>query len=170
MKTFIDAFIIEYEEIQGRFQKEIQKFDEKTAFITASDCMNHAVWLIGHITWCEDYLITEIPYNKSFRKKEWDILFGDGSKKKIAENYPSFEKVREHYYNVHKNIHEFIPSINSNDLSEPNSIPHHYFKSRLSSILHFIEEISVHLGQLQYLRKILNAGLHSELYIEHEKK
>ncbi len=157
MKAFIDAFIIEYEEINGRLQKEIEKFDEQTAFISVSPEMNHAIWLIGHITWCEDYLIAEVPYNTSFRNKEWDNLFGDGAKKTTKENYPSFEEVRNHYYDVHKRITEFITTINANELSGPNLPPHHYFKTKLSSILHFIEELAVHLGQLQYLQKVIKS-------------
>lgn len=158
MKTFLDAFIVEYNEIHGRLQREIEKFDEKTALIIPAGNMNHALWLIGHIAWCEDYLITDVPYNKSFRNKKWDVLFGDGSKIQAAENYPSFQEVRDHYYRVHKNIAEFILSINPSELPEPNSIAHNYFKSRLSSVLHFIEELSVHLGQLQYLQKIIKAN------------
>jgi len=43
--------------------------------------MNHAAWLVGHITSVQDYLIAEVPFGKILGNKDWDGAFDFSSQK-----------------------------------------------------------------------------------------
>jgi len=152
--SFKDSFRFDYDYIHQRIQQLIDKFDEDSAFVRPSPDMNHAAWLLGHITWCEDSLVAEVPYGKTYRKKEWDSLFDFHSEKLDRDRYPGYREIVEHYWNVHNKVLEHFGALTEETFStltiyEGN---HH---SRMTFLVHFIEEGSTHVGQLQYLCKIL---------------
>jgi len=152
--SFKDAFRFDYDFVHQQIQEIIDKFDENLAFVRPSPDMNHAAWLLGHITWCEDFLIADVPYGKTYRKKEWDVLFMFGSKILDRIKYAPYSEIRKHYHNVHEQVlrHFKILSEESLGVLVPYNDGHY---SRMSFLLHFIEEGSTHVGQLQYLYKFL---------------
>ncbi len=153
---FKSAFKNEYEYIHQRIQKVAPRFDEDLAFVCPAPDMNHAAWLLGHITWCEDFLIADVPYGKSYRNKEWDRMFEFFSKKLDHHMYPSYTEICVHYESVHVQVSRHLEDLTEESLSI--LVPYndaHY--NRMSFLLHFIEEGSTHVGQLQYLFKILRS-------------
>ena len=153
---FKDAFKFDYDYIHQRIQNLIDKFDEDSAFIRPSPDMNHAAWLLGHITWCEDSLVAEVPYGKSFRNKKWDELFDFHSEKLDRDKYPKYSDICGHYRDVHALVLEHFDGLTEDGFSELTVYNGGHY-SRMSFLVHFIEEGSTHVGQLQYLQKILQA-------------
>jgi len=154
--SFKDAFRFDYEYIHQRIQDIVGKFDEDSAFVRPSPDMNHAAWLLGHITWCEDSLIAEVPYGRTYRNKEWDGLFDFHSKKLDRDKYPPYAKIRDHYQNVHAQVLRHFEGLSEKSFSELTFYDDDHY-SRMSFLVHFIEEGSTHVGQLQYLYKILKS-------------
>lgn len=152
--SFKDAFKFDYELIHEWIQKVIDKFDEDLAFVRPSPDMNHAAWLLGHITWCEDFLIADVPYGKTYRNKEWDAMFEFGSKILDRDRYPVYAEIRVHYEYVHDQVKRHFEDLPEESLSELVFYKDGNY-SRMSFLVHFIEEGSAHVGQLQYLYKIL---------------
>ena len=152
--SFKDAFRFDYGFIHQRIQEIVDKFDEDLAFIRPSPDMNHAAWLLGHITWCEDFLIADVPYGKTYRNKEWDAMFEFGSKKLDRDKYPAYAEIRVQYENVHDQVLRHFEDLPEESLSELIFYNDGHY-SRMSFLVHFIEEGSTHVGQLQYLYKIL---------------
>ncbi len=152
--SFKDAFRFDYDYIHQRIGEIAGRFDEDSAFSRPSPDMNHAAWLLGHITWCEDSLVAEVPYGRTFRNKDWDQLFDFHSKKLNRESYPAYAEIRSHYDRVHVEILKLLEGVSDDGLQE--LVPYGDAKhSRMAFFVHFIEEGSTHVGQLQYLHKIL---------------
>jgi hypothetical protein len=154
MMLFKDAFKFDYDYIHERIQDLMGKFDEDSAFARPSPDMNHAAWLLGHITWCEDTLVAEVPYGKSYRNKEWDNLFDFDSKKLDRDKYPKYREICDNYNKVHSKVTEHFEGLTEKSFSELTVYNGGHY-SRLSFLVHFIEEGSTHVGQLQYLAKFL---------------
>ena len=154
--SFKDAFRFDYDYIHERIQAIVDDFDEDSAFVRPSPDMNHAAWLLGHITWSEDFLVAEVPYGKTFRNKEWDALFDFSSEKLDRDKYPTYSAIRNHYENVHNQILLHFEGLSEESFSELISYKDGHY-ARMGFLVHFIEEGSTHVGQLQYLHKILQA-------------
>ncbi|PCJ58423.1 MAG: hypothetical protein COA79_12950 [Planctomycetota bacterium] len=154
--TFTDCILFDFNDIQQRLLPVIETFNEENAFIRPSKNMNHAAWLLGHILWVEDYLAAEVPDGKVNRRIEWDVHFGDGSPCEEKNKLPLFSDIVDHYHEVHGAVLTHIKSFEGKDL---NVAPKkdQFFKSKTMSLIHLIEEISYHFGQMQYLSKILNS-------------
>jgi len=41
--------------------------------------MNHAVWIVGHTAWTEDYFMQKLAGRPGGLPEGWDVLFGNGS-------------------------------------------------------------------------------------------
>lgn len=154
--AFKDAFRFDYKLIHQWIKEIVDKFDEDLAFVRPTPDMNHAAWLLGHITWCEDFLMAGVPYGKTYRNKEWDAMFKFGSKILDRNRYPTYAEIRAHYENVHDQVSRHFEDVSEESLSELIFYNDDHY-SRMSFFVHFIEEGSTHLGQLQYLLKILRS-------------
>ena len=117
--------------------------------------MNHVLWLTGHMTWAEDYLISEIPTGSVHRRKEWDALFDHGSEKLPGNDYPSWKEVWSEWQRVHGAVLEHLMKQQYADMARPSSAERQWFPTAAHSIGHQVTHGHYHLGQLVYLHKIL---------------
>jgi hypothetical protein len=130
-------------------------FDDKTGLEKPKESVNHALWLLGHMTWLQDALLVEVPTGKSFRNKEWDVLFKIGSERFPDERYPSYSEVLDHCRKVGEEIAGYLRDFPEDDLGKPCHQMTDWFKTPVSAMLSFLRDGNYHLGQMSYLAKLL---------------
>jgi hypothetical protein len=140
----------------GRTWRDIAAvFAQPQALIRPSPSMNHALWLTGHMTWAEDFLLLEVPTKKTCRRKEWDLFFDHSSEKMPGDRYPPWKDVRAEYTRVHAEIMRHLAKLNRSDLDRPAAVERQWFPNAAHSIAHQATHGHYHLGQLVYLQKLL---------------
>jgi hypothetical protein len=146
----------------GRHWREIMAgFDEAAALRRPVEDMNHALWLTGHMTWAEDYLIVEVPTAKFERKKDWDHLFDHTSDRMSSERYPPWKEVCAEYLRVHEHALRHLSSQSAGALARPSALNRQWFPTASHSIAHQVTHGHYHLGQLIYLQKLLHEHPHA---------
>ena len=153
-----DALIYFRMEIEttGRNWRDLAAvFEQPQSLCRPGSNMNHALWLTGHMTWAEDYLILEVPANKSCRRKDWDFFFDHSSEKLPEDRYPPWKDVRAEYTRVHAEIMRHLARLSRPDLDHPSALERQWFPVAAHSIAHQVTHGHYHLGQLVYLQKLL---------------
>lgn len=143
----------------GRHWRDIlAAFDDQLALKRPAPNMNHVLWLTGHMTWAEDYLILEVPRGQSFRRKEWDRLFDHSSDKLPDDQYPPYAEVRNEYTRVHAEVVKALALLTPADLAKASTIEKRWMPTSAHAIAHQVTHGQYHLGQLTYLDKLRQAG------------
>jgi hypothetical protein len=143
-------------ETVGRHWRDIAAAMEDTQARTRpSPNMNHVLWLTGHMTWAEDYLLVEIPTGHVHRRKDWDYLFDHSSEKLPDDQYPSWKDVRAEYIRVHNEVVRHLSRQGPNELARASALERQWFPTAGHSISHQVTHGHYHLGQLVYLQKLL---------------
>ena len=146
-------------DIVGRQWRDIlAAFDEDAAKLRPVPDMNHALWLTGHMTWAEDYLILEVPKGLSHRRKEWDRLFDHSSEKLPPDQYPAWLEVRDEYTRVHGEVGKALALLTVGELAKTSHLERRWFSTAAHSIAHQVTHGHYHLGQLVYLDKLRREG------------
>ena len=146
-------------DLVGRQWREIlAAFDEDAAKRRPVPHMNHALWLTGHMTWAEDYLILEVPKGLFHRRKDWDKLFDHSSEKLPPDQYPAWLEVRAEYTRVHGEAVKALALLTESELARTSSLERRWFSTAAHSIAHQVTHGHYHLGQLVYLDKLRQEG------------
>ncbi|MCW8133498.1 MAG: DinB family protein [Planctomycetota bacterium] len=143
----------------GRHWRDIlAAFDDDTARRRPAPNMNHVLWLTGHMTWAEDYLILEVPKGLTFRRKDWDRLFDHSSEKLSDDQYPSFADVKNEYTRVHAEVVKHLALMSPADLARASTMDKRWLPTSAHAIAHQVTHGQYHLGQLMYVEKLRQAG------------
>ncbi|MHC5080805.1 MAG: DinB family protein [Planctomycetota bacterium] len=154
-RGFLPSFREIYTFFNGWLGELSSRFDDETALWKPQEDVNHALWLLGHITWIIDALLVEVPTGKTHRITEWDVLFKIGSERFPAERYPSFGEVREHYQRVQAAAGKHLETLGEEDLTCPCHVVSDWFKTPVDAMLSFLRDANYHLGQMSILFKLL---------------
>ncbi len=122
-------------------------------FVQVGPLCNHANWIVGHHLWEKDVLLVEWPIGKTFRPREFDALYGFGSKPEAPGAYPDCDALRRHIADAHEAA---LAGLTADTLTQPPAAAPPVFPTRLDCALHFIHDASYHLGQLNYVRKLVD--------------
>jgi len=114
--------------------------------------LNHANWLVGHHFWEKDVLLVEWPTGETLRPAGFADLYGFGSVPLEAGKCPDIEEIRAGIAASHAPM---LAGLTPDNLLDPCPGAPEFFPTRLDMALHFIQDASYHLGQLDYVRKLL---------------
>jgi uncharacterized damage-inducible protein DinB len=154
----LEHFRAEIADVGRIFCEYLGVFDRTLAVARPAENVNHALWLTGHMVWAEDFFVMELPFNRFVRRKEWDWLFDPSSEKKPPEAYPSFDEIREEYYRVHKEVHDFLAHVTHKEILVPPVHERRWFPSAAHAIAHQVSHGRYHLGQFCFLDRLRQVG------------
>lgn len=135
------------------YLSKLTNSDWKKSFDLNGKIFNGVAWQLAHMAWGENNLIlkacgaTEII-------KSWYDAFKIGAP--ASTEYPSIDEIKETFNEVHTHSVDFIRSMTTEQLDEPNLI-NLKFKNgdtKRTSIYHHIRHESIHIGQLSWLAKM----------------
>jgi hypothetical protein len=155
MMDVLAYFKAEIDTVGRHWSDGIGGVESEIALRRPTSNMNHILWLTGHMTWAEDYLISEIPTGKVHRRKEWDSLFDHSSEKLEPHQYPLWSDVRSEWLRVHGTVVTQLLSLTQKDIIQPSAAERQWFPTAAHSIGHQVTHGHYHLGQLVYLQKLL---------------
>lgn len=161
MFDVLTYFRAELDTVGRHFEEIIGSLDPQQALRRPQPDINHVLWLTGHMTWAEDFLICEVPKDISFRRRDWDTLFDCSSEKMASGDYPPWNYVRSEYLRVHSQVMQQMKRLTNADLVKPSAIEKSCFPTPSYSIAHQVTHGQYHLGQLVYLHKLLVPTLQS---------
>jgi hypothetical protein len=153
------GFLTSFRTIYGFFNSWLSDmashFDDRTALLKPKENVNHALWILGHVTWIIDGLVAEIPTGKSFREKAWDPLFKLGAERVPDEQYPSYGEVRAKYEEVRSKVGELIEGLTAEEVLRPCPAGGEWFPTPIDAMLHFLRDADYHLGQLDMIDRLI---------------
>ena len=160
-----DGFLDAYRGIFAMFVSWVGElashFDDETALVRPHEKLNHALWLVGHITWLTDALIMEMAAGQPLRNREWDAWFKIGAPRAKDGDYPPYPEVREHFDRVRKGIEEHLEALTPGDLDTPLAEGSDWLTSPFHALLHALRDGNYHLGQLSSLAKTVEEARRS---------
>lgn len=133
----------------------VEAFDDASALARPEETLNHALWLVGHMSWVADSLLAEIPHGTCFRNTAWDPLFAIGRPKAPDAAYPPFGAVGGRFKEVLAALEALIETLSPDDLVKPCAGKSDWFPTPMDGMIHFVRDANYHLGQLSYLRKLV---------------
>lgn len=151
-------FRAEVDTVGRQWRDLLAGFDAVTALKRPTPATNHALWLTGHMTWAEDYLILEVPKGITFRRKDWDRLFDHSSEKLSDDQYPPYQDVLNEYTRVHAEVLKALALFSPADLARHSTLDKRWLPTAAHAIAHQVTHGQYHLGQLTYLDKLRQDG------------
>lgn len=155
MMNTLAYFKAEIETVGRHWSDLVGALDESLALRRPAPEINHVLWLTGHMTWAEDYLIGEVPVGLTVRRKEWDAFFDHSSEKLAPGAYPGWKEVWAEWQRVHASVLAHLMAQQYPDMAKPSQSERQWFPTAAHSIGHQVTHGHYHLGQLVYLRKII---------------
>ena len=118
---------------------------------------NHPLWVLGHLTYSEAELTTELILGKPNPLAEWKEIFGQGSQPVAdASKYPPMSQVFDKFQEVRASTLQLLDSYAEADLDQPSQVPEEMKemfgtvgKCLAATILHFM----YHGGQVADARR-----------------
>jgi len=118
---------------------------------------NHALWVIGHLTWADDLFADHFDHAGRRIPESYAKLFGTGSKPvNDAAAYPPPAEVRRHFAAARKRLIEGVTNATQEVLDEP--LPEgfgDFAPNKIALLFSTAWHEGVHAGQLTVIRKSL---------------
>jgi hypothetical protein len=143
---------VEFKKVATRFEWLFQKMTQARALELADPRVNGPVWLLGHTAFAIDTMILEPLSGSSRVPKAYERLFGFYSRRRPVAEYPSLDETREIFRAVvAATLRAFEDTDPSRYLEKPEG---EEFSTRAEAIIHCIQDISYHAGQMLYLTRL----------------
>jgi len=121
---------------------------------------NHALWILGHITYSESTLFDSFVLGKPNRCAEWAKVFGITSIPSAdAGLYPSFDDVVPVWEQIRADVLTHLDTLRDDDFAAKSHAPDAYsdgFGSVGKCYAAMVFHPGFHAGQLAVIRKSLN--------------
>jgi DinB family protein len=81
---------------------------------------NHALWVLGHLAWCDDLFQSQLGGRKPVLDESWAKLFATGTKPTNNRNaYPPIEQIKAGLDRSRKALLEWLGSLDERTLATP---------------------------------------------------
>ncbi|MCB9838822.1 MAG: DinB family protein [Phycisphaeraceae bacterium] len=83
---------------------------------------NHPLWVLGHLTYSEASMVSDMMLGEGNPLEAWKPIFGDGSEPvSDASKYPPFDEVRAKYDQVRAATMKRLEKMTDADLDKPSA-------------------------------------------------
>lgn len=135
----------------------LRDFPEDKALFSPFAGANHAIWILGHITWVDDLVLQTWGKQPSALSQNWAQLFAwKTTPTADAARYPSFGAMKDYLASRREALTTWFQSLDAATLASPLG---HDFDSFARSVGHLPGSIAchenMHAGQLTVVRKAL---------------
>lgn len=118
------------------------------------DASNCALWLLGHIAWARSRALKLLGVSWT---APWLTYFERGSKPEDAAHYPSCDEVLAAWKELCAMLEPALAAASAEAMAAPASQPSPSFDGTIGGMVSFLAmHESVHVGQMIYLRSLLN--------------
>ncbi|EAQ80826.1 DinB family protein [Blastopirellula marina] len=133
---------------------------QKTPLAAATPGGNHALWIFGHLTFCEGLIVRQFVLGEPNEFANWMPILGPESRpEEDADAYPSWEEVATSFRQARDRTLAWLETQNDDDLDLPCKAPpkgmEAAFANRGAGISLVITHWCNHRGQLCDIRKAL---------------
>ena len=88
---------------------------------------NHPLWVLGHLTYSESFLLDELILGKPNRFAKWASLFGPKSTPvPAADKYPSMSELFGKWEEVRADSLSHLDTLNTDDLDQRSNAPEEF--------------------------------------------
>ena len=118
---------------------------------------NHALWIIGHLAWCDDLFWSQIGGFESTSPAEWKGIFGDGSTPSAnASDYPPIDEMKRTFDRNRETLLGWLDGFDDAKLAEPLPDDWKSFAPTYEALIATMAaHEGVHIGQATVIRKSL---------------
>ncbi len=120
---------------------------------------NHAIWILGHITYSESSLLDGFILGKPNRFGHWEHLFAAGTTPTTdASKYPAFEELVKEFNTMRAATLDYLNTLSDDDLDKPSYGPEEFgplFGTVGACCSAMSGHIGFHNGQLADIRRAL---------------
>lgn len=161
--TVIDWLLQLLEDTRKHTLAQVEDLTDAEMMFQPQPTVNHPLWFLGHILWSEDGLILSRCAGKSAMPKEYQRVFGMGTKPQSDPSlYPKKEAVLEVLADVHAQAVKVVKGLTAEQLEERplgyEKLPEHareLFWSKGACVSHHATHESAHAGQISILRRLM---------------
>jgi uncharacterized damage-inducible protein DinB len=123
-------------------------------------CVNHAMWITGHLACVDDYFMKEFGGGKLALPEKWHAIFGMKSKPTAdAKQYPAYAEVRKAFDERRAAFLKWVGGLSSAQLEGPVSEGWRKYARNVGDVAHFAAwHEGYHSGQIAALRRGFGLG------------
>jgi uncharacterized damage-inducible protein DinB len=123
---------------------------------------NHAIWVLGHIAYCDDLFRKVLGGARSTFPEDWKPLFKDGSEPTTdARGYPVMEELRRVAEQCRAELTQWFAGMSPEQLAAPLPKDWQPFARTMGELMSNIaSHETFHAGQLSALRRSLKLKRH----------
>ncbi len=135
----------------------LEDIPEDKLFYQPCPGANHALWIIGHVAWDDNFFLTALGGKQTDFPPAWNGLFGMGSVlQPQAAAYPSLAEIRQQLDARRDELIEWFKSMDGDQLVAPLPEDYHTFARDHAALMTSIAwHEGLHAGQLTVVRKAL---------------
>ncbi len=140
-KLYLRAFELEQAESQKQFKEDT----------------NSSTWLLGHLVWAKTLCINLTGKPIQATLPEWLDMFSKNIKELNSEDFPPLSEIKNVWEDTHQEFMTKLVTLDDNVLTAespiklPTSEP-----STLAALTYMTLHESYHIGQLSYIRRLLD--------------
>ena len=118
---------------------------------------NSSIWLLGHLAWAKTLCINITGKPIQTTLPEWLDIFSKNIKELNSEDFPHLAEIKKVWEDTHKEFMANLVTLDNNVLTAespiklPTSEP-----STLAALTYMTLHESYHIGQLSYIRRLLD--------------
>lgn len=118
-------------------------------------CVNHAMWIVGHLTCTDDYVLKEFAGARPALPESWNKTFGTGSKPTSdPSHYPSPAEVKKAFDERHAALVSWVESLTPEALERSTPEGWQPYAPTVGDVIYFCTwHAGYHGGQLTALRR-----------------
>lgn len=145
---------------RGATKKMLEGISAARACEQPTNCMNHALWTLGHLASTDDFMLVEFTGQKSALPESWNTLFGMGSTPTSdASKYPSMAEVSKALDERRAVLEKWVASLTPAHMATQTPEGWRPYTPTLGDVPGFIAwHEGYHQGQLAVLRRGLGLG------------
>lgn len=119
---------------------------------------NHALWILGHVAWCDDFFLAEMTRKPALLPKRWAELFANSTKPQPdAKAYPSLEELKSTMQRTRAALITWFEGMDEAELLSPLPEDWKTFAPTYAALMSVTAcHESTHTGQLTVVRRSLN--------------
>ncbi len=118
---------------------------------------NHALWVMGHLGWVDDYFLSVVGDRPAKPPETWQTLFGiTSTPKPNPGDYPSPTELKEAMHHRREELIAFFKSMDADKLASPLPDDIKDFAANHATLMATLAwHEGLHAGQLTIIRKSL---------------